>query len=175
MKMNISTGTLVASPSSLLSYGQFNGGDQEHHHRRRRQKRRRFGVGEGAAALGQGKTPTPGWMKVVAEGAAAFRACSVLPNRYGLRGIEGVSIPSKSKFPPIHINPLQSIWIENNQTSPYWDRVFIASPQCLNSHTTHVECTRRLWLGRNGENFDIIKHGVCGFDEIEAKERDSTI
>jgi hypothetical protein len=80
--MNISTGTLVASPSSLLSYGQFNGGDQEHHHRRRRQKRRRFGVGEGAAALGQGKTPTPGWMKVVAEGAAAFTGIGfLLPHR----------------------------------------------------------------------------------------------
>lgn len=63
--MNISTGALVASPSSLLSYGQFNGGDQEHHHRRRRQKRRRFGVGEGAAAaLGEGKTPTPGRLEV---------------------------------------------------------------------------------------------------------------
>jgi hypothetical protein len=35
-----------------------------------------------------------------------------------LRGIEGVSIPSKSKSPPIRINPLQSIWIENNRTSP---------------------------------------------------------
>jgi hypothetical protein len=35
-----------------------------------------------------------------------------------LRGIEGVSIPNKSKFPPIRINPLQSIWIENNRTSP---------------------------------------------------------
>jgi hypothetical protein len=40
------------------------------------------------------------------------------PNPYGLRGIEGVSIPSKSKSPPIRINPLQSIWIENNRTSP---------------------------------------------------------
>jgi hypothetical protein len=35
-----------------------------------------------------------------------------------LRGIEGVLIPSKSKSPPIRINPLQSIWIENNRTSP---------------------------------------------------------
>jgi hypothetical protein len=41
------------------------------------------------------------------------------PNPYGLREIEGVSISSKSKFPPIRINPLQSIWIENNRTSPY--------------------------------------------------------
>jgi hypothetical protein len=40
------------------------------------------------------------------------------PNPYGLRGIEGVSIPNKSKSPPIHINPLPSIWIENNRTSP---------------------------------------------------------
>jgi hypothetical protein len=40
------------------------------------------------------------------------------PNPYGLRGIEGVSIPSKSKFLEIRINPLQSIWIENNRTSP---------------------------------------------------------
>jgi hypothetical protein len=40
------------------------------------------------------------------------------PNPYGLRGIDGVSIPSKSKSPPIHINPLQSIWIENNRTGP---------------------------------------------------------
>jgi hypothetical protein len=42
------------------------------------------------------------------------------PNPYGLRGIEGVSILSKSKFPSIRINPLQSIWIENNRTSPKW-------------------------------------------------------
>jgi hypothetical protein len=41
------------------------------------------------------------------------------PNSYGLRGIEGVSIPSKSKSLSICINPLQSIWIENNRTSPY--------------------------------------------------------
>jgi hypothetical protein len=41
------------------------------------------------------------------------------PNPYGLRGIEGVSIYNKSKSPPIRINPLQSIWIENNRTSPY--------------------------------------------------------
>jgi hypothetical protein len=40
------------------------------------------------------------------------------PNPYGLRGIEGVSILSKSKFLSIRINPLQSIWIENNRTSP---------------------------------------------------------
>jgi hypothetical protein len=40
------------------------------------------------------------------------------PNPYGLRGIEGVSIPSNSKSLPIRINPLQSIWIENNRTSP---------------------------------------------------------
>jgi hypothetical protein len=43
------------------------------------------------------------------------------PNPYGLRGIEGVSIPDKSKSPPIRINPLQSIWIENNRTSPEWE------------------------------------------------------
>jgi hypothetical protein len=35
-----------------------------------------------------------------------------------LRWIEGVSIPSKSKSLSIRINPLQSIWIENNRTSP---------------------------------------------------------
>jgi hypothetical protein len=35
-----------------------------------------------------------------------------------LRGIEGVSIPSKPKSLPIRINPLRSIWIENNRTSP---------------------------------------------------------
>jgi hypothetical protein len=40
------------------------------------------------------------------------------PNPYGLRGIEGVSIPSKSKSLTIHINPLQPVWIENNRTSP---------------------------------------------------------
>jgi hypothetical protein len=45
------------------------------------------------------------------------------PNPYGLRGIEGVLIPSKSKSPPIRINPLQSIWIENNRASPTWGRV----------------------------------------------------
>jgi hypothetical protein len=40
------------------------------------------------------------------------------PNPYGFRRIEGVSIPNKSKSLPIYINPLQSIWIENNRTSP---------------------------------------------------------
>jgi hypothetical protein len=40
------------------------------------------------------------------------------PNPYGLMGIEGVSIPSKPKSLPIRINPLRSIWIENNRTSP---------------------------------------------------------
>jgi hypothetical protein len=44
-----------------------------------------------------------------------LRACSVLPQSIW---IEGVSIPSKSKSLTICINPLQSIWIENNQTSP---------------------------------------------------------
>jgi hypothetical protein len=34
-----------------------------------------------------------------------IRACSILP-QYGLKGIEGVSIPSKSKSPSIRINPL---------------------------------------------------------------------
>jgi hypothetical protein len=33
-------------------------------------------------------------------------------------GIEGVLIPSKSKFPSIRVNPLQSIWIKNNRTKP---------------------------------------------------------
>jgi hypothetical protein len=47
-----------------------------------------------------------------------LRACSVVPNPYGLKGIEGVSIPSKLKFLLIRINPLQSVWIENNRTSP---------------------------------------------------------
>jgi hypothetical protein len=46
------------------------------------------------------------------------RACSVIPQSIWIEGIERVSIPSKSKSPPIHINPLQSIWIENNRTSP---------------------------------------------------------
>jgi hypothetical protein len=32
--------------------------------------------------------------------------------------IEGVPIPSKSKSLSIRINPLQSIWIENNRTRP---------------------------------------------------------
>jgi hypothetical protein len=36
-----------------------------------------------------------------------------------LRGIKGVSIPSKSKSLPICINPLQSTWIENNRTTLY--------------------------------------------------------
>jgi hypothetical protein len=40
------------------------------------------------------------------------------PNPYGLKGVEGVSIPSKSKSFTIRIDPLQSIWIENNRTSP---------------------------------------------------------
>jgi hypothetical protein len=37
-----------------------------------------------------------------------------------LRGIEGVLIPNKSKSLSICINPFQSIWIENNRTSPNW-------------------------------------------------------
>jgi hypothetical protein len=45
------------------------------------------------------------------------------PNPYGLRGIEGVLIPIKSKSLSICINPLQSIWIENNRISPYADDV----------------------------------------------------
>jgi hypothetical protein len=44
-----------------------------------------------------------------------LRLVRFYPNPYGLRGI---SIPSKSKSPPIRINPLQFIWIENNRTSP---------------------------------------------------------
>jgi hypothetical protein len=36
-------------------------------------------------------------------------------NPYRLRGIEDVSILSKSKYLPIHINLFQSIWIENNR------------------------------------------------------------
>jgi hypothetical protein len=44
-----------------------------------------------------------------------LRAFSVLPQSIW---IEGVSIPSKSKSLTIRINPLQSIWTENNRTSP---------------------------------------------------------
>jgi hypothetical protein len=44
------------------------------------------------------------------------------PNPYGLREIEGFLIPSKSKSLSIGINPLQSIWIENNRTSPKVDK-----------------------------------------------------
>jgi hypothetical protein len=40
-------------------------------------------------------------------------------NPYGLRGIEGVLISSKSKYLIIRINLLQSIWIENNRTCSY--------------------------------------------------------
>jgi hypothetical protein len=40
------------------------------------------------------------------------------PNPYGLRGIEGVSIPSNLKYPLIRINLIRSIWIENNRTNP---------------------------------------------------------
>jgi hypothetical protein len=47
-----------------------------------------------------------------------IKACSVLPQSIWIRGIEGVSIPSKSKSLSIRINPLQSIWIENNETGP---------------------------------------------------------
>jgi hypothetical protein len=39
-------------------------------------------------------------------------------NPYGLRGIEGVLIPNKSKYLLIRINPFQSIWIENNRRNP---------------------------------------------------------
>jgi hypothetical protein len=49
-------------------------------------------------------------------------ACSVISNLYGLRG-EGVLILGKSKSPLIHINSLQSIWIENNRIS--YARVFV--------------------------------------------------
>jgi hypothetical protein len=44
-----------------------------------------------------------------------------------LRGIEGVSIPIKSKSLAIPINPLQSIWIENNRTSPQMELITLAS------------------------------------------------
>jgi hypothetical protein len=47
-----------------------------------------------------------------------LRACSVLPQSIWIEGIEGVSIPSKLKSPSNRINPLQSIWIENNRRSP---------------------------------------------------------
>jgi hypothetical protein len=40
--------------------------------------------------------------------------CFRVPTRW----IERVSILSKSKSPPISINPLRSIWIKNNRTSP---------------------------------------------------------
>jgi hypothetical protein len=43
----------------------------------------------------------------------------LFPNPYELRGIDGVLIPSKLKSLSIRINPLQSIWIENNRTNPY--------------------------------------------------------
>jgi hypothetical protein len=52
------------------------------------------------------------------EGIKPLGLVRFYPNPYGLRGIEGVSIYNKSKSPPIRINPLQSIWIENNRTSP---------------------------------------------------------
>jgi hypothetical protein len=48
---------------------------------------------------------------------SSVRACSVLSQYIW---IEGVSIPSKSKSLLIYINPLQSIWIENNWTSHSW-------------------------------------------------------
>jgi hypothetical protein len=51
---------------------------------------------------------------------APLKLVRFYPNPYRLRGIEEVSIPIKSKSPPIRINPLQSIWIENNQTMPYY-------------------------------------------------------
>jgi hypothetical protein len=52
-----------------------------------------------------------------------LRACLILPQSIW---IKGVSIPSKSKSLLIHINPLWSIWIENNRTSP---QEFLGSPQ----------------------------------------------
>jgi hypothetical protein len=67
------------------------------------------------------------WLRLSAAASWFSRSVLVLVrfyhNPYGSRGIERVSIPSKSKSPPIRINPLQSIWIENNRTSPYMDVV----------------------------------------------------
>jgi hypothetical protein len=48
-----------------------------------------------------------------------LRPCSVLPQSIWIKWDWGVSIPSKSKYFPIRINPLQSIWIKNNRTNPY--------------------------------------------------------
>jgi hypothetical protein len=61
------------------------------------------------------------------------------PNPYGLRGIEGVLIPSKSKSPPIRINPLQSIWIENNRTSPQGEATGGGPPPSLALRVAHTQ------------------------------------
>jgi hypothetical protein len=55
---------------------------------------------------------------VIAEKEIDLGLVRFYPNPYGLGGIEEVSIPSKSKSPSIRINPLRSIWIKNNRTSP---------------------------------------------------------
>jgi hypothetical protein len=68
------------------------------------------------AALGGAMAPPPA--RPVGGRVPHLGLVRFYPNPYGLRGIEGVSIPSKSKSPSIRINPLQSIWIENNRTSP---------------------------------------------------------
>jgi hypothetical protein len=62
-------------------------------------------------------TPTP-IVHVVDPRSSRLGLVRFYPNPYRLRGIEGVSIPSNSKSPSIRINPLQSIWIENNRTRP---------------------------------------------------------
>jgi hypothetical protein len=73
-------------------------------------------------------------------------------NPYELRGIEGVSILNKSKFISIRINPLQSIWIENNRTSPkklrgsrfFMDHGTCASATSLQFPTTTFTASGRL-------------------------------
>jgi hypothetical protein len=93
------------------------------------------------------------------------------PNPYGLRGIEGVSIPSKSKSPPIRINPLQSIWIENNRTSPHaalQPRRWPTAEQALASAPHARPPAAWSWpAARSAEACFLLCHGGCVRREME--------
>jgi hypothetical protein len=72
-------------------------------------------------------------------------------NSYRLRGIERVSILNKSKSLSIRINPLQSIWIENNRTSPHGGS-FQSERSWLDGRVRWIKSHGRLWfLGQRGQ------------------------
>jgi hypothetical protein len=84
------------------------------------------------------------------------------PNPYELRRIVGVSIPSKSKSLSIRINPLQSIWIENNRTSPEEVSQELALASCRGGGTARTRCGRRAIAARRWSLGGLWAHGGWG-------------